>query len=337
MKRHGHLFDSIADPANILRAHERARRQKTKRQSAIRRIDQDPRRHALELHRTLLAGEYRTGTYSEMTITERGKERLIHRLPYWPDRVVHHAIVQVLAPVWLPTLIRHTYASIPGRGIHDAARTVRQQLRDDPEGTAYCLKLDVRKFYPSIPHDPLIDHLGRKIKDPRVLELLAEIVRSIDVTAPGVGVPIGNYLSQWFANLYLSPADHRIKQLHRVAYYHRYCDDLVLLGPDKAALHAIRADLDGFLAGFGLDIKGNWQVFPVASRGVDFVGYVMFHDRTLLRKATKKRMAAKLSVPAARRSAAAHAKALRSVPSYDGWTRFGSTHDLRAKVLEPWL
>ncbi len=336
MKRHGHLFDAIANPANLHAAHQRARRQKTW-QSAIARVDAAPDRHAADLSRLLLAGEYQTGAYSEMTIVERGKERLIHRLPYWPDRVVHHAIVQVLEPIWLPTMIRHTYASIPGRGIHDAARTVRQQLRDDPDGTRFCLKLDVRKFYPSIPHEPLIDLLGRKIKDPRVMALLAEIVRSIDITAPGVGVPIGNYLSQWFANLYLSPLDHRIKQVHRVRYYHRYCDDLVLLGPDKCSLHEIRIDIDNFLAGIGLDLKGNWQVFPTAARGVDFVGYVMWPDRTMLRKATKKRMAARLSVPAARRSPAAHAKALRSVPSYDGWTRFGSTRNLRAKVLEPWL
>lgn len=337
MKRHGHLFDAIADPANIVRAHERARRGKARVQSAIARIDSDPHGHAVDLSRLLLACEYRTGGYSAMTITERGKERLIHRLPYWPDRVVHHAIVQVLEPIWLPTMIRHTYASIPGRGIHDAARTVRQQLRDDPDGTRYCLKLDVRKFYPSIPHEPLVDLLGRKIKDPRVMTLLGEIVRSIDVTGPGVGVPIGNYLSQWFANLYLSPLDHRIKQVHRVRYYHRYCDDLVLLSGNKERLHAIRADIDEQLASVELDLKGNWQVFPTAARGVDFVGYRMFPTHTLIRKATKKRMAARLSVQRAQRSPAAHARARRSVSSYDGWTRFGNTHNLRAALLDPWL
>lgn len=320
-----------------MRAHERARRGKARSQNAIARIDRDPERHAADLSALLLAGDFRTGTYSEMTITERGKERLIHRLPYWPDRVVHHAIVQVLQPIWLPTLIRHTYASIPGRGIHDAANRVREQLRDDPAGTRYCLKLDVRKFYPSIPHDGLVDVLSRKIKDLRVMAMLEEIVRSIDVTGPGVGVPIGNYLSQWFANLYLAPTDQRIKQLHRVRYYHRYCDDLVLLGPDKDRLHAIRADLDGFLAGYGLDIKSNWQVFPVAARGVDFVGYRMFPTHTLLRKATKQRMASKLSVPAARRSVVRMERAQAAVSSYDGWTRFGNTHNLRREILSPWV
>lgn len=337
MKRLGFLWDRIVDYDNIALAHQRARRGKSY-QRQIKAVEANLHEHIVDLMVALERGEYATSEYQERDIFERGKQRLIYRLPYWPDRVVHHAIAQVLSPIWRGSMIRHTYASIPGRGIHDAARTVRSQLRTDPDNTTYALKMDVRKFYPSIPHDGLLDVLGRQIKDPRVMGLLGEIVRSIDVTAPGVGVPIGNYLSQWFANVYLGPTDHRFKQVYGVKYYHRYCDDIVALGPDKARLHEIRSDFGAWLSEkYQLDLKGNWQVFPVADRGIDFVGYRMFPEKTLLRKGTKKRMAAKLSMPAIERSPGKYAAALRAAPAYDGWTSFGSTHDLREKILIPAL
>lgn len=337
MKRHGFLWDRIVSYENLALAHQRARRGKSY-QRQIRTVDASLHEHIVDLLVTLERGEYRTSEYAERDIFERGKQRLIYRLPYWPDRVVHHAIAQVLSPIWRASMIRHTYASIPGRGIHDAATTVRRQLRADPTNTRYALKMDVRKFYPSIPHDGLMQVLARQIKDRRVLAMLDEIVRSIDVSGPGIGVPIGNYLSQWFANVYLSPTDHRFKQTYAVKYYHRYCDDIVALGPDKNRLHAIRADFADWLAdAYQLELKANWQVFPVADRGIDFVGYRMFPEKTLLRKGTKKRMAAKLSQAAMQRSPGKFAAGMRAAPAYDGWTRFGSTHDLREKFVVPAL
>lgn len=332
MKRYGDLWPRITDLDNLRAAHARARQGKGW-QRGVRAIDQDIEWRLLALQDHLESGEFTTGAYTERTLNERGKERIIHRLPYWPDRVVHHAVVQVCAPIWTAQMIRHTYASIPGRGIHDAASTVRRQLRTDPDGSAYCLRMDVRKFYPSIPHQHMSEILRQRIKDPRVLALLDDVVYSIDITAPGIGIPIGNYLSQWFANLYLNEIDWRIKQHHKVRYYHRYCDDMILLHRDKDFLHAVREDIADHLAGIGLDLKGNWQAFPVADRGVDFVGYRMWHEKTLLRKATKKRMAAKVNPDATRKSLAKARQAERSLPSYDGWTRFGCTRNLRSALL----
>lgn len=336
MKRYGNLWPAIVDRDNLRAAHAAARRGKTW-QRGVQAVDATLEERLDALLEQLHAGQYRTGRYTEKVLRERGKERVIHRLPYWPDRVVQHAIVQVLAPVWQASLIRHTYASIPGRGIHDAATIVRHQLRSDPDGTAWCLRMDVRKFYPSIPHGPMKALLRQRVKDPRVLALLDDVVDSISVTAPGVGIPIGNYLSQWFANLYLAPLDWTIKQQHKVRYYHRYCDDMILLHHDRDHLHAVRAAVQDDLVAIGLGLKGNWQAFPVADRGVDFVGYRMWHDKTLLREGTKRRMGARLSVPNARRSHAQLRRALRAVPSYDGWTRFGCMRTLRSSTLTPYL
>jgi RNA-directed DNA polymerase len=336
VKRYANLWPKIVDLNNLKQAHGRARLGK-KWQRAVRNVDDNLDRKAAELRELLNSGEYQTGDYSTRTIVERGKERVIHRLPYWPDRVVQHAAVQVLAPIWQASMIRHTYASIPGRGIHDAAGTVRHQLRTDQAGTQYCLRMDIRKFYPSIPHKQMKELLRWRIKDPKVLHLLDGIVESISVTAPGIGIPIGNYLSQWFANIYLMPIDWQIKQELKVKYYHRYCDDLILLHCDKDFLHEVRDALTRELKErWALDVKGNWQAFPVAARGVDFVGYRMFHEKTLLRKSTKTRMGARLSIERSQRTPGQLHRALRSAPSYDGWTRFGSTYNLRTKLIHPY-
>lgn len=144
---------------------------------------------------------YKTSKYSQFKIYEP-KERLISRLPYYPDRIAQWAIMNVLEPIWTKTFIGHTYSCIKGRGIHKLVKDVKKALRTDPEGTTYCLKLDIRKFYPSIDHDILKSVLRRRIKDGKLLTILDEIIDSAS------GVPIGNYLSQFFANLYLTYFDH---------------------------------------------------------------------------------------------------------------------------------
>ena len=117
------------------------------------------------------------------------------------------------------------------RGIHKLVNNLKKALKYDPEGTKYCLKLDIKKFYPSINHDILKEILRYKIKDEELLQVLDGIIDSAE------GVPIGNYLSQFFANLYLAYFDHWIKEVLKVIYYFRYCDDITILGANKEELH----------------------------------------------------------------------------------------------------
>jgi retron-type reverse transcriptase len=148
----------------------------------------------LELQKMLKEKSYRTSAYTQFTIYEP-KERIVSRLPYFPDRIAHHAIMNVLKPYFVSCFTADTYSCIEGKGIHGAANAVKRSLQD-VRGTTYCLKLDIRKFYPSINHDTLKSLLKRKFKDPHLLWILGEIIDS----APGI--PIGNYLSQYFANFY---------------------------------------------------------------------------------------------------------------------------------------
>ncbi len=149
-------------------------------------------------------------------------------------------------------------------------RKLRKDLRDDPDGTRYCLKLDVRKFYPSIDHDTLKMVVRKKIKDPDMLWLIDGIIDSAD------GVPIGNYISRHFANLYLSELDRRLKEFVGVRYYDRYADGMVMLSGSKPFLHDVLVYINDYQNNDRLlDMKRNYQVFPVDSRGIDFVGYVI--------------------------------------------------------------
>ncbi len=283
------MFDRVCSLENLQLAYQKAKHGKGHTYGVLL-FEKDLDNHIEKIRQELVSGTYATSEYSVFTIYDP-KERTVYRLPF-RDRVVHHAIMNVVEPLWISTFITHSYACIKGRGIHGVVKHLRRDLKD-VEGTAYCLKLDIRKFYPSIDHEILKVIIRKKIKDNRLLALLDGIIDS----APGV--PIGNYLSQYFANLYLTYFDHWLKEEKRVKYYYRYADDIVILGKDKPALHGLLVDINDYLADrLNLKLKGNYQVFPVDARGIDFVGYVFRHTHILMRKSIKQnfcRRAAKLN------------------------------------------
>lgn len=280
MKRHGYLFEQICSPSNLLLAAHNAAKGKHRRDE-VKQFFSELDNNLQELRTELLERTYKTSPY-EIFIKYEPKRREIYKLPF-RDRVVQWAIMQVLEPIWTPQFTADTHACIKGRGIHSLHKKLREDLATDPEGTKYCFKLDVSKFYPSIDHDILKSVLRRKIKDPAVLWLLDSIIAS----APGV--PIGNYISQYFANLYLSELDHLMKEVAGVRYYYRYADDIVVLAGDKPTLHGVCVFINHYLnTERKLSMKGNYQIFPVESRGIDFVGYVTYHTHSLARKRNKK-------------------------------------------------
>jgi retron-type reverse transcriptase len=147
-------------------------------------------------------GTYKTSPYDVFTlVTDHGKRREIYRLPI-RDRIAQHAIMIYLEPIFRKAFIYDTYSSIKERGIHLGLKRLKQALQDK-EGTKYCLKLDIHKFYPSVDQELMIKTLERKFKDKKLMRLLSEIVRSTDR-----GLPIGNYTSQYFANFFMTKFDH---------------------------------------------------------------------------------------------------------------------------------
>lgn len=315
MKRLNNLFEQIISMDNLRLADIKARKGKSD-QYGVKLHMKNQDANLLLLHEMLCSKTYKTSAYETFTIYEP-KEREIYRLPFFPDRIVHHAIMNVLEPVFLSVFTADTYSCIKGRGIHGAANAVKQALRDQA-GTTYCLKLDIKKFYPSINHVTLKILLSKKIKDQDLLTMLYGIIDS----APGL--PIGNYLSQYLANYYLTYFDHWLKEVKGVKYYFRYADDIVILSNDKTHLHHLLSELRSYLSdNLQLSIKSNYQVFPVASRGIDFVGYVFFHTHTRLRKTIKQSFARMI---ASRKNDA-------SIASYNGWAKHCDSNHLLKKLL----
>lgn len=290
MKRYGNLYGLICSYENLVAAAEYARKGKA-RQKTVQTFFANFEENIRQLQEELVNHTFKTSEYSVFRIFEP-KERIIYRLPF-RDRIVHWAVMLVVEPIWIKSFTRDTYACIKGRGIHALQRRLQEDLRVDPEGTEYCLKIDVKKFYPTIDHDILKSVIRRKIKDPELLALLDEIIGSVPDDA---GVPIGNYLSQFFANLYLTELDHLLKESCRVKYYYRFADDIVVLGSDKETLRGILVFINHYLfSERNQRIKSNFQIFPVESRGIDFVGYVTRHEYALARKRNKKNLCRKVA------------------------------------------
>lgn len=326
MKRVGDIFDKVISLENLRLADEKARKGKL-HSYGVQLHDKNREANLLSLHESLKNGTFKTSKYHIFKIYEP-KEREIFRLPYFPDRILHHAIMNVLEPIWVSVFNKDTYSCIKNRGIHACAKNVKHALKQDPDGTRYCLKIDVRKFYPSIDHEILKQVVRRKIKDGRLLALLDEIIDSVPS-----GVPIGNYLSQYFANLYMAYFDHWLKETKGVKYYWRYADDIVILAPNKEVLHSLLHDIRAYLRdNLKLKVKRNYQVFPVDSRGIDFLGYVFYHSHTLLRKSIKQKLCRRVAKLNKRKVAPTKEQYKQQICSWWGWCKYCDSINLMSKL-----
>lgn len=313
MKRHNNLYPKVIDPVNLLLAEKKARKGK-RRQYGVRLFDKNREANFSSIHLSLKNKTFTTSEYSIFKVFEP-KERLVYRLPF-KDRVVHHAIMNILEPIFVSTFTQDTYSCIKKRGIHKASYKLREALRDEP-ATQHFMQLDIKKFYPNIDHSILKQLLRRKIKDRDLLWLLDDIIDSAD------GVPIGNYLSQYFANFYLTYFDHWLKEVKRWKYYFRYADDMILLAATKEELHQLLCEIKEYLSNkLKLEIKGNWRICPVRL-GIDFAGYKHWHTHTRVRKRTKKRFAKTLK----------YRYNKSSVAAYFGWTKHADCKHLVRKLL----
>lgn len=293
MKRYGQLWDRLVSWDNLVLAARRAQRGKRHR-PAVQVFNFDQESELLCLQHELQAGDYRPGTFRIRWIT-LPKPRMISAAPY-RDRVVHHALMNILEPI----LDRHfhpdSYACRKGKGTHAAADRLQALMRRN----RYALQCDVQKFFPSIDHEIMKSTFRRLIKDRRVLWLMDLIVDSSNEQPQATywfegddlftplerrrGLPIGNLTSQWFANWMLNDLDHHVTSGLGIGAYVRYCDDFIVLHNDrqvlKDALRAVRERLERLR--FRLH-EHKVFVRPVRA-GLTFVGYRIWPDHRLLRK-----------------------------------------------------
>lgn len=342
MKRYGNLYEQICSMDNLIIAHHHASIGKGWYQE-VKTVNNNPQEYLDILQGMLENKTYETSDYDIFLRQDGVKVRMIYKLPYFPDRICQWAVMQVIEPYLIKNFIRDTYSAIPGRGIHLALERIKKALVTDPEGIKYCLKMDVKQFYPSINHKILKEKFRKLFKDKDLLWLIDEI---IDSTPEDSGIPIGNYLSQYCGNYYLSDFDHWIKETTfvfngkpvKIKYFFRYMDDMIILSDSKEFLHYLRRLISEYLmTNLRLTLKNTWQVFPVKDRGIDYVGYRIFPEFVLLRKRTVKTMTRALL---RMRAKIEDGEALTyhdycSVNSYLGWMKPCDCHRLKHKYVDP--
>lgn len=328
MKRIGYLYEKICDIANIKTAILKSslgKRSKGQIKEIVDNIDH----YALQIQMLLAEKTYLPSPY-EIKVIKDGptkKERTISKPKYYPDQIIHWALMLQLQPVIMRGMYEYSCGSVPGRGTSHGQKTLRKWLDRDYAGTKYCLKMDISKFYPSIDLSIIKNKFREVVKDPDCLWLIDQILNSNEN-----GVPIGNYTSQWFSNYFLQGLDHFIKEDLRVRYYIRYVDDLVLLGPNKKVLRKAKGEIDDYLAEIGLKIKRDWQIFQVNKRAIDFLGFRFFRSKTILRKRNALRIRRRLA-KIARKHRLSYLDACALV-SYWGWIKRSDSYRFYEKYLK---
>lgn len=365
------LFNSICSMDNLYRAYQNAKSGKGWYKE-VKQIEKRPFYYLAGLQYMLKNHLFKTSEYEIFILNEGKKKRDVYKLPFFPDRIAQWAILQVIEPFLVANMIADTYSAIPGKGIQPIVNDLRGYyktkrvdgkkksvwvpsiLLTDEENTRYCYKIDLHHYYQSINHEVLKQKFRKVFKDPELLWLLDEIADSINTATeedlielslsgeievdPNTGIPIGNYMSQYSGNFYLSSFDHWVKEELHVKHYYRYMDDVVIFASSKEELHEIHRKVTAYTRDYlHLNIKGNYQIFPTKVRGVDFVGYRFFGEYTLLRKST--------AINFKRKMRACRKKMENNIPptysewcsfnSYKGWLGNCDSYRLFKKYMEP--
>lgn len=284
MKRAGMLFERIVRFDNLLAAERRAARSKRDRPS-VARFEFYLERELIALQEALMAGAYRPGKFFTFEVRDP-KRRAICAAPY-RDRVVHHAICDVLEPIFERRAIFDSYACRQGKGTHAAIARAQQFARR----YHFSLKCDVRHFFASVDQVVLCRLLARLFKEPALLAMLERIIAHGPPDAePGRGLPIGNLTSQHFANLYLGELDHHVKEGLRIKGYLRYMDDMLLFANDKPSLHRALADIRGYLAEpLHLALKESASRIAPSGEGIPFLGFHIYPGVIRLNQRSRRR------------------------------------------------
>lgn len=346
-KRIGHVFEHVRDMENIKKAIKNASKNKTDRE-CVKRVLNNLDYYSKCIQDMLDNENFIPCRYTIREINDgiSKKKRVIAIPKFFPDQCIHHAIVQVFAPIVQHSAYEYNCGCVPKKGTHYAKKTIEKWIRKDPVGTSKVLKLDISKCYPSIKHEELRKKFRRRFKDQKFLRLMFKIIASYQqpMTQKGgrllpelqaVGIPVGLYTSPWFCNFFLEDIDHEIKEKTGVKHYVRYVDDMILMDSNKKKLHKILRWLQNRLKEIGLTVKKNWQVFKLKARPLDFLGFKFYQGWTTIRKA----IVLKIKRKAKRIFQAAYIsfKNASAMISYMGWIFWSDSMYFWRKYVRPYV
>jgi retron-type reverse transcriptase len=296
MKTYNNLFNKICSFQNLHLAYLKARKCKRYR-NEILKFSYNLETNLTDLQKELSNQTYKHGSYREFTVCDLKKRQI--KAPCFRDRVVHHALCNVIEPIFDKGFIYSSFACRRQKGTHKAIKRLKRFIKSAKTksfSNLYCLECDISKYFDSINQNILFSLVQQKISDKKVLWLIKRILDS-SCKEINTGIPIGNLTSQLFANIYLDELDKFTKHKLRIKYYIRYMDDFLILDYNKTRIHQIKEKIQEFLQN-KLRLKlhpKKANVFPV-KKSINFLGYQIFNNHMLLRKNTVKRFIKRIKV-----------------------------------------
>lgn len=313
MNRIGNILNKTASTANIDAAVDEALRHRSKKNALTRSASiflLHRAENVEEIRNALLTGNIGDITYNTFYKCENGKVRKIDWNPSFRDNVMQHALFRTVGKKIIEKFIPDTFSGIEGRGPSYGLNRLRKHIRAFNGKPLYILKFDIRHYYPSIDLELLKKTLRTVIKDSGILKVFDAIIDS----HPN-GLPIGNYISQLLANLYLNEFDHWVQRELKITIL-RYCDDVVLLGSSSKELCDALKKVRCFLRTLKLTVKNDIQIFPIERGGIDFMGFIVTRDGVKLRKRIERSLRRSIK----KFNKTPIEKYYRSIASYYGWT-----------------
>ncbi len=346
MKTYKKLYEKLYSTDNLNSAFRKARKGKSKKDYVIK-FESDLERNIGLLQRDLKLKKYVPTELRKFVIRDP-KTRTIHAAVFG-DRIVHHAIVNILKPIYEKRFIYDSFASRKTKGSHAAIRRFESFVRkvssngrvirnafNNNSIRGYVLKADIKHYFATIDHEVLLNILKKKIIDEDFMRLIKKVLDNFKTTRYGKGLPLGNYTSQFFANVYLNHLDHFVKHKLRARYYIRYVDDFVILHKNRKKLLEYMDEIEKYIKFLKLELHTDKSEIHALRNGITFLGYRIFYNHRLLRRRNiryfKRSLSKKLGLY---RSGLINKDKLDSfLYGWQGYSKFANTHNLNKEIYK---
>ena len=347
MKSYNHLFE-IALSDRIIHLSLLGASKGKRDRPQVARILEHKIKYIKRIKEWLLKGKFIPENHIAAIINDGfiQKQRIIIKPYFYPEQIIQHIVVNTLKPIFMKGMYIYSCGSVPDRGVHYGQKYLEKFIRNNKAEIKYVLKLDIHHFYQSINIDLLKNRFKEIIHDEKMLELIYYVLDSNKATLGDKliqeGLPIGFYTSQWFANWFLQPFDHFVKEELKAKCYVRYMDDIVIFGRNKKELHKNFEKIREYLNNIDLEVKPNYQIFRFdyidkngnrRGRPIDFMGFKFYRDKTTIR--------ASIFLRAIRKARKMKKKENFSwydacqLLSYMGWFKPTNTYGAFKKHIEP--
>jgi len=337
MKTYKNLYPKIISLENLFLSYKKARKGKTKKHYIIK-FEKNLKKNLFQLQKELLEQTY-SPLLLKTFILRDPKTRKISKSAF-RDRIVHHAIINIIEPIFDKTFIYDSYANRIGKGTLSALKRFdkfERKIINNLKTEAFCLKADIKHYFQEINHEILMKTIKRKISDKKVIWLIKQILNNVlegeELKMENKGMPLGNLASQFFANLYLNPLDYFAKHKLRAKYYIRYVDDFVILNNSKKQLEIWKKKINEFLENkLKIKLHADKSRIISLSRGMDFVGFRNFYYFKLLRKRNVKSIFCK--VDEYKKGKICKGKLLEIFQGWNAYAKWADSYGLRRGVVQ---